>query len=84
LYFQREGISPSHKQKNMNAKQKLQNKIKALTTSQIEAALVVINKAWDKFTREELIVRVAMLNEYEQRNGGEMVDALMDKLEATA
>ncbi|MCP4923130.1 MAG: hypothetical protein GY915_03740 [bacterium] len=68
----------------MNAKQKLQNKIKALTTSQIEAALVVINKAWDKFTREELIVRVAMLNEYEQRNGGEMVDALMDKLEATA
>ncbi len=62
----------------------LQNKIKALTTSQIEAALVVINKAWDKFTREELIVRVAMLNEYEQRNGGEMVDALMDKLEATA
>ena len=68
----------------MNAKQKLQNKIKALTTSQIEAALVVINKAWDKFTKEELIVRVAMLNEYEQRNGGEMVDALMDKLEATA
>jgi len=84
LYFQREGISPSHKQKNMNAKQKLQNKSKALTTSQIEAALVVINKAWDKFTNEELIVRVAMLNEYEQRNGGEMVDALMDKLEATA
>lgn len=77
-------MNPSHKQKNMNAKQKLQNKIKALTTSQIEAALVVINKAWDKFTREELIVRVAMLNEYEQRNGGEMVDALMDKLEATA
>jgi|TARA_R110000765_G_scaffold400555_1_gene495623 hypothetical protein len=68
----------------MNAKQKLQNRIKALTTSQIEAALVVINKAWDKFTKEELIVRVAMLNEYEQRNGGEMVDALMDKLEATA
>lgn len=68
----------------MNAKLKLQNKIKALTTSQIEAALVVINKAWDKFTKEELIVRVAMLNEYEQRHGGEMVDALMDKLEATA
>jgi hypothetical protein len=74
----------------MNNEQKLgkqnqmQNKITALTTSQIEAALVVINKAWDKFTNEELIVRVAMLNEYEQRNGGEMVDALMDKLEATA
>ena len=70
--------------KNINAKQILQNKIKALTTSQIEAALIVINKSWDKFTRDELIVRVAMLNEYEQRNGGEMVDALMDKLEAIA
>ncbi len=66
------------------AENKMTTKIQSLSDEQLEAALVAINKDWNAYTPEERTVRSALLNEYENRNGGDAVDAMMDKLDELA
>ena len=63
---------------------KLTQKIKNLSTATIEATLVYINKPWNMYTQDERQVRADLLKEYETRNGGDALDALMDALELAA
>jgi len=67
-----------------NPRAKLIAKIAALTTEQIEAALVVINKRWNEYKQEERMVRAYMVDEFQARMGEDATDAILDKLEAMA
>lgn len=59
----------------------IQAKITELQTPEIESMLIELNKPWDQYLPEERKVKSLLLNEYETREGGEMVEALMDKLD---
>jgi len=64
------------------AKNKLTSYISSLATEQVVAALRGLNMAWNEYAPEQRTVRSHLLSEYEQREGGEAVDALMDELDA--
>ena len=68
----------------MTAREKMASKIASLTNAQIEAALVTVAKTLADLTVEEMIVRSALLQEYEARNGYDATDAMLDKLEELA
>jgi hypothetical protein len=63
---------------------KLEIRIKKLSDQQIIACLVTLPNDLMEMSREENLVRLKLLSEYENRNGVEKVDLLMDKLEVIA
>ena len=60
---------------------KLEIRIKKLSDQQIIACLVTLPNDLMEMSREQNLVRLKLLSEYENRNGLEKVDLLMDKLE---
>ena len=60
---------------------KLEIRIKKLSDQQIIACLVTLPNDLTEMSREQNLVRLKLLSEYENRNGLEKVDLLMDKLE---
>ena len=60
---------------------KLEIRIKKLSDQQIIACLVTLPNDLMEMSREQNLVRLKLLSEYENRNGVEKVDLLMDKLE---
>jgi len=63
---------------------KLNQKIESLDDKQILAALRELNGPWELRSPEKRMVRVRLLNEYENRHGGKAVDLLMDILDRAA
>jgi hypothetical protein len=63
---------------------KLEIRIKKLSDQQIIACLVTLPNDLMEMSREQNLVRLKLLSEYENRNGVEKVDLLMDKLEVIA
>jgi hypothetical protein len=61
----------------MTAREQMVSRIKSLSTEQIMAAVVAIGSSADL---DKTVVRVGLLSEYERREGGEAVDALMDRV----
>jgi len=59
----------------------LANKVKTMTTNEIVSSLKLINKSWKDFTDAEREVRFVLLGEYESRNGGDALDALIEELD---
>ena len=66
-----------------NARAKLQSKINEMTVGQIVVAVQGIDGPWETRSPEQHTLRVELLNAIEKRLGGEVVDSLMDTLEAT-
>ena len=63
---------------------KLELRIKKLSDQQIIACLVALPNDLMEMSREQNLVRLKLLSEYENRNGVEKVDLLMDRLEVIA
>jgi len=63
---------------------KLEIRIKKLSDQQIIACLVTLPNDLMEMSREQNLVRLKLLSEYENRNGVDKVDLLMDKLEGIA
>lgn len=63
---------------------KLEIRIKKLSDQQIIACLVTLPNDLMEMSREQNLVRLKLLSEYENRNGVEKVDLLMDRLEVIA
>lgn len=61
---------------------RLKNKISKMSDQMILAVLKDMAKPWDKYTSEERMVKAYLYDEYEDRNGEEAVDILLDVMEA--
>ena len=62
-------------------KAKMVAKIAALSEDALQEVIVAHNKPRNKRTAEDRLVRALLLDEFENRHGVEMVDALIDKLD---
>lgn len=69
---------------NDRTMKKLEIRIKKLSDQQIIACLVTLPNDLMEMSREQNLVRLKLLSEYENRNGLEKVDLLMDRLEVIA
>ena len=63
-----------------SARQRFEAFISKQTDEMLLAAIVHISAKGEAITIDERVARAGLLNEYERRNGGEAVDALMDSL----
>jgi hypothetical protein len=61
---------------------RLKNKISKMSDEMILSVLKDMAKPWDKYTSEERMVKAYLYDEYEDRNGEEAVDILLDVMEA--
>jgi hypothetical protein len=61
------------------ARVKLNAKVAGMSTDQLIQVAMLLSRAANT---EQTIVRVAVLSEYERREGGAAVDTLMDAMEA--
>ena len=61
---------------------RLKNKISKMSNEMILSVLKDMAKPWDKYTSEERMVKAYLYDEYEDRNGEEAVDILLDVMEA--
>jgi len=61
---------------------RLKNKISKMSNEIIVSVLKDMAKPWDKYTSEERMVKAYLYDEYEDRNGEEAVDILLDVIEA--
>lgn len=59
----------------MTAREQMVAKIAGMSTDQILEAVALIGAS---DVTEQVVVRVRLLSEYERREGGQAVDALMD------
>jgi len=62
--------------------QRLKNRISKMSDDMIIAVLTDMAKPWDKYSHEERMVKAYLYDQYEQRNGEEAVDILLDTIEA--
>lgn len=61
---------------------KMKTKISGMSDDLIISVLKSMAKPWDKYTHEERMVKAYLYDEYENRNGEEAVDLLLDIIEA--